>query len=123
MIWRMMMNVQKDSQKENSKRDVSEADKDLVETILVRADATTLEMGKIMELMSNADALSPEDKKKMEGLRNKVEHLEQQLDLAKENEAILELQTKEAQESCDRIRSKVLAADDLNVLKRIIFKQ
>jgi len=114
--------AEEDSQKENSKRDVSEADKDLVEEILMRANATELEMGKIMELMSNADALSPEDKKKMEDLRNKAEHLEQQLELAKENEAICEAQTKEAQESCERIRSKVLAAEDLNVLKRIIFK-
>jgi len=115
--------AEEDNQKENSKRDVSEADKDLVETILVRANATEMEMGKIMQLVSNAEALSPEDKKKMEDLRNKVEHLEQQLELAKENEAICEAQTKEAQDAVDRIRSKVSAADDLNKLKRSIYKE
>jgi len=115
--------AEEDNQKENSKRDVSDTDKHLVEDILMRANANELEMGKIMELMSNADALSPEDKQKMEDLRSKVEHLEQQLELSKENEVICEAQTKEAQANCEKIRSKVLAADDLNVLKRNIYKQ
>jgi len=115
--------AEENSDKKNNKRDVSETDKDLVESILLRANATELEMGKIMELMSNAEALSPEDKQKMEDLQSKIEHLEQQLELEKENAVICETQTKEAQTSFDRIRSMVIAADDLNVLKRTIFKK
>lgn len=115
--------AEENSDKKNNKRDVSEADKDLVESILLRANATELEMGKIMELMSNAEALSPEDKQKMEDLQSKIEHLEQQLELEKENAVICETQTKEAQASFDRVRSMVIAADDLNVLKRTIFKK
>jgi len=112
-----------DNKKENNKRNISDADQDLVESILLRAKADELEMGKVMELMSNAEALSPEDKKKMEDLQNKVEHLEEQLELAKETVVICEAQTKEAEKSVDLIREKVIGAKDLNVLRRIIFKQ